>query len=89
MPRVRDEQIYMSAVNSIGIKELVELIKENVYADNQDVCFLFPYEKGNLVSYFMENSTVISQEYLENGVRLVVNCHKGDVDKYNEYLFDA
>ena len=89
LPRVRDEQIYMSAVNSIGIKELVELIKENVYADNQDVCFLFPYEKGNLVSYFMENSTVISQEYLENGVRLVVNCHKGDVDKYNEYLFDA
>jgi GTP-binding protein HflX len=62
------------------------LIKQQVYSDNQDVTFLFPYEKGNLVSYFMENSTVIEQEYLENGVRLVVNCHKEDVDKYNEYL---
>ena len=86
LPRVRDKQIYMSAVNGVGIKELVELIKQQVYSDNQDVTFLFPYEKGNLVSYFMENSTVIEQEYLENGVRLVVNCHKGDVDKYNEYL---
>lgn len=86
LPRVRDKQIYMSAVNSVGIKELVELIKGQVYADNTDVTFLFPYDKGNMVSYFMENATVLEQEYLENGVRLVVNCHKGDADKYSEYL---
>ena len=86
LPRVRDKQIYMSAVNSVGIKELVELIKGQVYADNIDVTFLFPYDKGNMVSYFMENATILEQEYLENGVRLVVNCHKGDADKYSEYL---
>ncbi len=86
LPRVRDKQIYMSAVNSVGIKELVELIKQQVYADNMDVTLLFPYDKGNMVSYFMENATVLEQEYLENGVRLVVNCHKGDADKYSEYL---
>lgn len=86
LPRVRDKQIYMSAVNSVGIAELVELIKEQVYADNKDMTFLFPYDKGNMVSYFMENATVLEQEYLENGVRLVVNCHKGDADKYSEYL---
>lgn len=86
LPRVRDKQIYMSAVNGVGIEELVELIKEQVYADNKDVTFLFPYDKGSVVSYFMENSTILEQEYLENGVRLVVNCHKGDADKYSEYL---
>jgi GTP-binding protein HflX len=86
LPRVRDKQIYMSAVNSVGIKELVELIKKQVYADNVDATFLFPYDKGNMVSYFMENATVLEQEYLENGVQLVVNCHKGDADKYSEYL---
>ena len=86
LPRVRDKQIYMSAVNSVGIKELVELIKLQIYADNVDATFLFPYDKGNMVSYFMENATVLEQEYLENGVQLVVNCHKGDADKYSEYL---
>ena len=86
LPRVRDKQIYMSAVNSVGIKELVELIKQQIYADNVDATFLFPYDKGNMVSYFMENATVLEQEYLENGVQLVVNCHKGDADKYSEYL---
>lgn len=89
LPRVRENQIYMSAVNNVGISELAELIKKYVYADNKDVTFLIPYEKGGLVSYFMENSTVLEQEYLENGVRLVVNCHKGDADKYHEYLFSA
>lgn len=86
LPRVRDKQIYMSAVNSVGIEELVELIKQQVYVGNKDVSFLFPYDKGSLVSYFMENATVLEQEYLENGVRLVVNCHQGDADKYSEYL---
>lgn len=86
LPRVRDKQIYMSAVNGVGIEELTNLIKQQVYAENKDVCFLFPYDKGSVVSYFMENATILEQEYLENGVRLVVNCHKADADKYNEYL---
>ena len=47
---------------------------------------MIPYEKGAITSYFMENATVLEQEYLENGVRLVVNCHKQDVEKYKEFL---
>ncbi len=86
LPRVRDKQIYMSAVNGIGITELVELIKAQVYADSQDAEFLIPYEKGAITSYFMENATVLEQEYLEDGVRLRVNCHKQDKAKYQQYL---
>ncbi len=86
LPKVRDKQIYMSAVNGIGMEELVELIKSQVYADSQDAEFLIPYEKGAITSYFMENATVLEQEYLERGVRLRVNCHKQDRAKYQQYL---
>ena len=86
LPRVRERQIYMSAVNGVGISELVELIKAQVYADNEDARFLIPYDKGALLSYFMENATVLEQEYLENGVQLIVNCHKQDIEKYRQYL---
>lgn len=86
LPKVRDKQIYMSAVNGIGMEELVELIKSQVYADSQDAEFLIPYEKGAITSYFMENATVLEQEYLERGVRLRVNCHKQDKAKYQQYL---
>ena len=86
LPKVRDKQIYMSAVNGIGMEELVELIKSQVYADSQDAESLIPYEKGAITSYFMENATVLEQEYLEHGVRLRVNCHKQDKAKYQQYL---
>ena len=86
LPKVKERQIYMSAVNGVGIEELVSMIKAQVYADNQDVSLLIPYDKGNIVSYFMENATILEQEYLENGVRLVVNCHKQDAEKYKSYV---
>ena len=86
LPRVRDNSIYMSAVNGVGILELTEKIKELVYSDNEDAIFLIPYHKGNIMSYFLENSTVYKQEYLENGIELTVNCHKQDIEKYKEYL---
>lgn len=88
LPRVRENHIYMSAVNGVGIPELIELIKTAVYTDNQDVTLLIPYDAGGVTSYFMENSTVLIQEYLENGVRLVVNCHKGDMEKYRQYIVE-
>ncbi len=86
LPRVKDNHIHMSAVNGVGIDELVRLIKERVYADTQDTIFLLPYDRGALVSYFMENATVYETEYLENGVRLAVNCHMQDVSKYQNYI---
>lgn len=86
LPRVKGTQIYMSAVNGLGIEELVAMIKEAVYSQNQDACFLIPYDKGAVNAYFMENATVLETEYLENGVRMVVNCHKQDIEKYKNYL---
>lgn len=86
LPKVKDKHIHMSAVNSVGIEELVKLIKEQVYADTKNVTLLIPYNRGDLVSYFMEQSTVLSSEYLENGVKLEVNCHTQDAVKYQEYV---
>jgi GTP-binding protein EngB required for normal cell division len=59
LPKVTDHQVYMSAVNGVGIPELAELIKSKIYADNVNATFLIPYNKGGIASYFMENATVL------------------------------
>ena len=82
LPVVKERQIYTSAVNGLGIAELAELIKRIVYADNVDCTFLIPYPDGAVVSYVMENATVQETEYCEDGVRLKVNCHSQDAEKY-------
>lgn len=86
LPRVKDKHIHMSAVNAVGIEELVALIKEQVYADTKDVKLLIPYDRGDIVSYFMENATVYQTEYLETGVEMQVNCHFQDATKYEKYV---
>lgn len=83
LPVVKEKQIYMTAVNDIGILELAELIKKVLYAGNVDCTLLIPYKDGAVVSYFMENATVLEQEYCEDGVRLKVNCHSQDAIKYD------
>lgn len=84
-PRRHGNQIYMSASRNLGLEELIEAIKETVYANREEDCFLIPYEKGSIASYLMENATVLEQEYRENGVWLHVSCHRNDSEKYSVY----
>lgn len=85
LPRKKDRQIYMAAARDCGIEELVKLIEDCVYADRVETEVLLPYDKGAIVSYFMDNATVLEQEYRGDGVWLRVSCHKTDADKYCEY----
>lgn len=85
-PRMRESrQIYIAAKMDCGIEELAELIKECVYADRVEAEFMIPYDSGSVVSYFMENATVSSREYSEEGVRLKASCHRSDAEKYGRY----
>jgi len=85
LPYIRGNQIFMSARTGAGLDNLIEMIQNMVYADHIDSTFLIPYEKGGVTSYFMDHATVFSQDYEESGVRLHVNCHRQDAEKYKEY----
>lgn len=83
---VGEDRIYLSAKEAGSIQMLVDLILTKVYSDFTEAVFLFPYDKGNLVSYFRENAHMIEQEYREDGTRLTVKCHAADKNKFAEYL---
>ncbi len=85
---VSDNKIYLSAKSGAGILELTDMIMKAVFADYVEAKFLIPYQEGQIVSYFMEEAEVIEQEYMEEGIRLFVNCHKADVGKYKKYAVE-
>jgi len=82
LPKIRERQIYMSAASGCGIEELAEMIMDEVYAERVESAFLLPYDKGHIVSYFMENAEVLEQEYREDGVWLKVCCDRQDAEKF-------
>lgn len=84
-PDDKADSIYMSACNEEDIARLAEKIKKILYGDFVTCRFLFPYDKGGAVSELIQNSEILEQEYVENGVHLVVNCHQHDASKYREY----
>ncbi len=84
--RVGENKLYMSAKTGQGLEELSRMILEQVYADDVEAEFLFPYAMGQAVSYFMEHAHILEQEYLADGVRLKVNCHRADAGKYQGYM---
>lgn len=87
IPRRKDNQIHMAAGQDCGLQELVEMIQEYTYAGRVEETFLLPFGEGGLVSYFRENATVLEQEYLEEGVKLRVSCHRSDAEKYKAYRY--
>lgn len=86
IPRKKDDRIYMAAGQGCGLAELTEMIQNILYSDRVEAEFLLPFDRGSLVSYFMENATVLEQAYVEEGVRLKVSCHRHDAEKYSEWL---
>lgn len=88
LPKLGKDCIYMAAAPELGLEELIQLIKERVYAQYQQVTFLIPYEQGRITSYLQENATVYDTEYLPEGVRLRVHCSVKDVNRFREYLVE-
>ncbi|MDQ0272658.1 GTPase HflX [Cytobacillus purgationiresistens] len=85
-PLVDEGKVYLSAKQRIGMEELTEIITNEVLAELMKCEFLIPYVNGEIVSYFTENSTVLSTEYKEEGTHIIVECQKEDAEKFNHYL---
>lgn len=81
-----EDKIYISAKESSSIRLLTDMILNYVYREYVLSEFIIPYYRGNVVSYFMEHSHVEEHAFEEGGVRIKTRCHKGDRDKYAEYL---
>ena len=85
LPRVTENSIYLSAKERIGFEELIRLIEKKLAGGYRECTLLIPYTDGRAVSYLNENAVVSGTEYLEEGVRLRVNCRVEDYHFYQKY----
>ncbi|MBR4732716.1 MAG: GTPase HflX [Lachnospiraceae bacterium] len=85
LPRVQDGKIFMAAAPGIGIGELAEMIREQLYAGNVDAEFLFPYDKGGDASRLMASAAVQDTEYRPEGIWIKASCTKKEALKYQGY----
>ena len=88
LPVVTENSIYLSAKQQIGMEELISLMEQKLSGGYRECTFLIPYTDGRAVSYLNEHAVVYETSYLEEGVRMKVNCRTEDYRFYEKYAVD-
>lgn len=78
--------IPISALTGENVEKLVEDIKASIFTDIVKCTLLLPYDKGDLVSKIHNSSTVISQDYLEDGIKLECELKEAEYNRYKEFV---
>lgn len=81
-----EKSVYISAKDSASIDMLVSLISKELYGDEIETDFIIPYSDGSVVSALIENTNVLSTEYLPEGTRMHIRCNQSVADKYSKYM---
>lgn len=88
-PQRKGDKLYLCAREAESLGLLTEAILEKVYADWVECRFRIPFERGDVATYLMENTQVISRSFTPEGTELAVKCHKMDKNKFAEYTLPA
>ena len=88
IPSDDGDSIYISAKNDIGLDLLLEKIYDKIFQDYEKAVFLIPYNKGEIVSHFNENASVLDIKHEENGTKITAECRKSDIEKYKNYIIN-
>ena len=89
LPQVTENSIYLSAKERTGMEELIGLIEKKLAGGYLECTLLIPYTDGRVVSYLNENGVVSRTEYLEEGVKMWVNCRMEDYYFYQKYHVES
>ncbi|SFD45024.1 GTP-binding protein HflX [Bacillus sp. 491mf] len=86
IPKVQDDRVYLSAKQKVGIDELVQMIRTQIYKDYTKCEMLIPYDQGQLISYFNEHANVLATDYENEGTKITVECKMSDFEKHKRYV---
>ena len=82
---IKGSNIFISAKKDINIDAILDMIKEKIFNDEVKVSLLIPYTRGDISSYLMEKTNVLSFEYMEEGTLFNVMLNSKDYLRYKEY----
>ncbi len=85
LPLIRGNRIYLSAKKGIGIDELNELIRKEIYGSYKTVEFLIPYSKGNIENILRESASILETEYKEAGTYIKCSISPVLYERFREY----
>jgi len=81
-----DPNLIISLLNNKGISQVLEIVEREVFKDYELVKLLIPFSSGDLVSYLIENTHIIKQDYTNDGTVLELELSQIQYKKYAKYI---
>ena len=85
-PTFSDDKFTYSARDEASLNQLVDIIKKNVFKDNEIMTVLIPFDKGQLVDLINEKATILETTYEESGTKLKIDAPKIIANQVQEYI---
>lgn len=81
-----DNAVFISAKYKTGLDKLIWAIGETAPGKKQEVTVCIPYSEGSLVSELHNTQKVLSEDYTENGTKLVLLADSITYNKLRDYI---
>ena len=81
-----DEKIFISAEKEKNLNGLMDLVEKRLPFKYKNVQLKLPFDKGNILNYFMENYKITNLEHKEDGSYIELMINEIDKEKYKEFI---
>ena len=78
--------VLVSVLEEEGVRKILDLIENELFKEYEEVTLLIPFNEGELVSYFNENTNILSQDYTNDGTLLTLELSPIEIKKYANYI---
>ena len=85
-PLVSGDNIWLAAKEGVGLDELLQMIRKQIFSDYVTCQMIIPYDEGAVVSYLNEEATILATAYEEQGTLLTLELKQSDYNKYEKYV---
>ena len=85
LPKIKQDEIWISAEEGKGLEELLEMILSKVYVGSETLTVLLPFARGDLLNLLHQRAHILSEDYQPDGTMLQVDCPADLLDRIREY----
>jgi GTP-binding protein HflX len=78
--------ILSSLIQKEGIRSIIRFIDKELFSDYEEVTLLIPFTEGDLVSFFNDNSSILNQDYTNEGTLITLQLSQEQLGRYTKYI---
>jgi GTP-binding protein HflX len=86
IPHVEENAVTISAQKRVGIEELLQVVRTEIFKDYKQYEMLIPYQQDQLLVHLKKEANILSTEYAEDGAKILAECRQSDIEKYLPYI---